>query len=262
MAPLGQIADLSYETYFQRRKFVNRTIGLTPIGFVSSQFTENVPPEEMRRVPAQIVIEPEFEPGLMGLQPGQDIQVLFYFNKVHSEDIQLHLHPRHNPANPLAGVFATRTPLRPNQIGATVVCIERIEGKVLTVTGIDAQDGTPVLDIKPYVPYFDSSTAQQQFAVREVTSLDEARAMIDVIDAEIIRLFGNRAGFVKQVARFKNRPEDVPAPERYAAVMQTRRQMAEAAGLNPDIIEGMYKLLVDNFIKEEIEIIQQRGGGN
>lgn len=239
---------------------MSQTLCLTPIGFVKSQFTEHVPPEEMRRVPAQIIVEPEFEPGLMGVQSGQDIQVLFYFNKIHSEDIQLHLHPRHNPANPLTGVFATRSPLRPNQIGATVVCIERIDGNTLTVTGIDAQDGTPVLDIKPYVPYFDTGTTQQQLEVREVTSLDEARAMIDAIDAEIIRLFGNRAGFVKQVVRFKQRPEDVPAPERYAAVMQTRRWMAEAAGLNPDIIERMYKLLVDNFIKEEIELIRQREG--
>ena len=240
---------------------MNRTICLTPIGFVRSQFTQNTPPEEMRRVPAQIVIEPEFEPGLMGLQPGQDIQVLFYFNKIDPEEIHLHLHPRHNPANPLAGVFATRSQFRPNQIGTTVACIERIEGNVLTVIGLDAQDGTPVLDIKPHIPYFDAATTQQQFEVREVTSLDEARDMIDMIDAEIIRLFGNRAGFVKQVVRFKHRPEDVPAPERYAAVMQTRRQMAEAAGLNPDIIEGMYKLLVDNFIKEEIEIIRQRERG-
>ncbi|MCB0162868.1 MAG: tRNA (N6-threonylcarbamoyladenosine(37)-N6)-methyltransferase TrmO, partial [Anaerolineae bacterium] len=172
-----------------RRRAVNRTICLTPIGFVRSQFTENTPPEEMRRVAAQIVIEPEFEPGLMGLQLGQDIQVLFYFNKIQADEIHLHLHPRHNPDNPLAGVFATRTQFRPNQIGATVACIEQIEGNVLTVTGLDAQDGTPVLDIKPYIPYFDTATTQQQFEVREVTSLDEARAMIDVIDAEIIRLF-------------------------------------------------------------------------
>ena len=60
--------------------------------------------------------------------------------------------------------------------------------------------------------------------------------------------------------KFKKNVEEVRAPNRYAEVMQRRRVLAEEAGLNPDVIEGMYKLLVDNFIKEEMEILQQRDG--
>jgi isochorismate pyruvate lyase len=139
-----------------------------------------------------------------------------------------------------------------------VVHLEAIEDNVLTVGSLDALDGTPVLDIKPFAPYFDADTESQRFEVRQVDSLQEARQAIDSIDTEIIRLLGNRAGYVRQVANFKKDPEEVPAPTRYAEVMRRRRELAEAAGLNPDIIEKMYRVLVDNFIKEEIEIIRKR----
>jgi len=182
--------------------------------------------------------------------------VIFHFHRIEAGEIELQLHPRHNPANPVRGVFATRSQFRPNRLGATVAHIEAVAGKVITVSGLDAQDGTPVLDLKPLVPYFDAATAQQQLEVREVSSLTEARAAIDLIDTEIIRLLGNRAGYVRQVVRFKQTAEDVRAPARYAELLQRRRELAAAAGLNPDVIEGMYRLLVDNFIKEELKLLQ------
>jgi tRNA-Thr(GGU) m(6)t(6)A37 methyltransferase TsaA len=228
---------------------------------VSSRFGQNTPVEEMRKFPAQLLVEPEFAPGLMGLKPGQDILVLFYLHRIKLTEIQLQLHPKHNPENPLTGVFDTRSQFRPNQIGVTVARIEQIENGVITVSGLDAQDGSPVLDIKPYTAYFDADARAQQFEVRTVASLQEARDRIDLIDAEIIRLLGNRAGYVRQVVQFKRQPEDVHAPARYAEVMQGRRRLAEAAGLNPDVIEAMYKLLVDNFIQEELEILRQRETG-
>ncbi len=236
------------------------TITLTPIAFVKSYFHSNTPAEEMRLEGSQLVFSPEVAPGLLGLEPGTDILVLFYFHLARPEEIALQLHPRHNPDNPLRGVFATRSQFRPNSIGATVARVEAVEANIVTVSGLDALDGTPVLDVKPYHPYFDTDTTQQQLEVREVSSLEEARQAIDRIDAEVIRLLGNRAGYVRQVTRFKKDVNDVPAPDRYAAVMRRRRELAEAAGLNPDVIEGMYKLLVDHFIREEVEIIRRREG--
>jgi len=233
-------------------------LSLTPIAYVKGDFSQNTPAEEMRARRSQLVLEPDLQPGLLGLEPGSDILVLFVFHRVRPDEIKLQLHPRHNPENPLAGVFATRTQFRPNRIGATVARIEQVEKNIITVSGLDAQDGAPVLDIKPYAPYFDAGWQSQQLEVRQVDSLQEARNAIDRIDTEIIRLFGNRAKYVHQVVRFKKRPEDVRAPERYAQVMRQRREWAEAAGLNPDVLEEMYKLLVDNFIKEEIEMIRQR----
>jgi tRNA-Thr(GGU) m(6)t(6)A37 methyltransferase TsaA len=235
---------------------MSNQINLLPIAFVRSKFETNTPAEEMRLETSQIVVEPEFAAGLLGLEPGTDILVLFHFHRIEPDEIELQLHPRHNPANPVRGVFATRSQFRPNRLGVTVAHIEAVAGNVITVSGLDAQDGTPVLDLKPFVPYFDTATVQQQFEVREVNSLAEARAAIDLIDAEIIRLLGNRAGFVRQVVRFKQTAEDVRAPARYVELLRRRRELAEAAGLDPDVIEGMYKLLVDNFIKEELELLQ------
>jgi isochorismate pyruvate lyase len=142
-----------------------------------------------------------------------------------------------------------------------VAHIEHIEGNVITVSGLDAQDGAPVLDIKPFAAYFDADTYSQRLEVQEVASLQEAREAIDAIDAEVIRLLGNRAKYVHQVVNFKKQPEEVRAPERYQQVMRQRRLWAEADGLNPDVIESMYRLLVDNFIEEELELIRQREVG-
>lgn len=227
-------------------------ISIKPIGVIQSPFETNTPPEELRPETMQIIVEPEFEPGLMGLEAGDDILVLFYLHRIDPAEIELQLHPRHNPENPKRGVFATRTQFRPNRIGTTVARIEAIENRTLTVTGLDALDETPVLDLKPYTRFFDEETERQLFEVVEVDSLAEARQAIDRIDAEVIRLLGNRAGYVAQVVRFKQTAEEVRAPARYAEVMRRRREMAEAAGLNPDVIEGMYKLLVDHFIQEEM----------
>ncbi len=237
---------------------LREAITLTPIGFVRSQFDTNTPAEVMRSQTSQLMINPEFGSGLLGLEPGQDILVLFRFHRIQPEEIALQLHPRHNPENPLRGVFATRSQFRPNQIGATVARVERVEDGIITVSGLDAQDDAPILDIKPYMPYFDADVNSQQFEVREVSTLAEARAAIDAIDAEVIRLLGNRAGYVRQVVKFKNTPEEVRAPARYAEVMRRRRELAETQGLNPDVIEAMYKLLVDNFIQEEMELLQHK----
>jgi tRNA-Thr(GGU) m(6)t(6)A37 methyltransferase TsaA len=241
---------------------LNDPLTLSPIGYIKSQFETDTPVEEMRQSQAELIIEADLMPGLLGLEPGMDILVLFKFHRVQREEISLQLHPRHNPENPLRGVFATRSQFRPNGIGATVARVEQIEANVLTVSGLDAQDGAPLLDIKPYEPYFDAATQSQSLEVRPVASLAEARAAIDAIDTEVIRLLGNRAGYVRQVVNFKKTADDVRAPTRYAEVMRRRRELAEAAGLNPDVIEGMYKLLVEYFIQEEMEILRERGEGS
>jgi len=240
---------------------MSNTLNMTPIAVIKSQFTTNTRPEEMRAKSSQIVVNPQMAAGLLGLEPGTDILVLFYLNKIKPEEIELQLHPRHNPENPLTGVFATRTQFRPNCIGSTVACIEKIEDNIITVSGLDAQNDTPVLDIKRYSEYFDADTRTQQFAVHKVSSLQEARDAIDELDTEIVRLLGHRAKYVHQVVGFKKGPEEVPAKGRYDEVMRKRRELAEEAGLNPDVIEGMYKLLVDNFIQEELELMKQRDAG-
>jgi tRNA-Thr(GGU) m(6)t(6)A37 methyltransferase TsaA len=96
---------------------------------------------------SEIEIAPELADGLYRLEEDERILVLFHFDR--SEGYDLKVHPRGDPNNPLVGVFASRSPRRPNPIGATVVRLLRIDGNVLTVSGLDAWEGTPVVDIKP-----------------------------------------------------------------------------------------------------------------
>lgn len=82
-------------------------------------------------------------------------------------------------------------------------------------------------------------------------SLAEVRGQIDSIDEEIIRLIGERAGYVKAAARFKDSEHTVAAPERFAAMLEARRAWAQREGLSPDVIESLYRELVRYFIDEE-----------
>ena len=130
----------------------------TPIGYVESAFAGYAPSEEMRARPSRIILRPELTPGLLGLETGQAILVLFHLHR--AADYQLQLHPGHNPQNPVRGVFATRSQYRPNGIAATVAEIQAIADNVITVIGLDAQDGSPALDIKPYAAGFDRPAAE------------------------------------------------------------------------------------------------------
>ena len=138
-------------------------MSVTPIGTVRSDFSGYAPSDEMRRHTSRIVVQPEFADGLMGLEPGDHILTLFKLHRAEATGYELRLHPGHNPANPIRGVFATRSQYRPNFIAATVATILRIDplqadGAVtLVVTGLDAQDGSPVIDIKPHRPAFDET---------------------------------------------------------------------------------------------------------
>jgi isochorismate pyruvate lyase len=84
-------------------------------------------------------------------------------------------------------------------------------------------------------------------------SLAEVRSEIDRIDEQIIALLGRRAGYVHAAARFKTSEAAVAAPERQAAMLEERRRWATREGLDPDVIEKLYRDLVDYFIARELE---------
>ena len=98
-----------------------------------------------------------FEPysdALLGLEGFSHIQVFFWFHENDTADRRktLRVHPRKDKKNPLSGVFATHSPLRPNLIGLTICKIKLIRGRHIEIEDIDAFDGTPVIDIKCYIP--------------------------------------------------------------------------------------------------------------
>ncbi len=80
----------------------------------------------------------------------------FHENDRPEERRTLKVHPRRDPANPLTGVFATRAPVRPNLIGLSACRILKVSGNLVEVADLDARDGSPVLDLKPYIPQNDS----------------------------------------------------------------------------------------------------------
>jgi tRNA-Thr(GGU) m(6)t(6)A37 methyltransferase TsaA len=130
----------------------NEQILFHAIGYVKTHAT----PTEIknRTVTSQLILQPHLSTALQGLEAFSHIFVLFYFNQLPQyEPMPLQLHPRRRIDLPLMGLFGTRTMFRPNPLGLTIVELVNVEGNVLTVKGLDAYDGTPILDIKPYDPY-------------------------------------------------------------------------------------------------------------
>ncbi len=127
-----------------------------PIGFVHSTYSpQNRPPRQGRLAPdviATIEICEEFEEGLEGIEDFDHIYVLFVFDRTEGWNAKVNPHGASKPR----GVFATRSPNRPCPIGLTAVRLEKREGRILHVAGLDAFDGTPILDIKPYLGWIDA----------------------------------------------------------------------------------------------------------
>jgi tRNA (adenine37-N6)-methyltransferase len=122
---------------------------LKPVGYVRTQAVGDGVKDRTRA--SEIIILPELDAALDGIAEYSHLYVLFWLHEVSEEKREaLRVHPRGRTDLPQIGVFAVRTNLRPNPIGLTVVELVKVENNVLTVRGLDAFDGTPVLDIKPY----------------------------------------------------------------------------------------------------------------
>ena len=133
-------------------------INLTPIGFVRNNIKEPGI-EDWRTVTSEIIIEENLKEALSRIDEYSHIIVIYWMHKLPpSQRSIIKVHPKANQNLPLVGVFASRSPARPNPIGVTTVKLLERRDNVLKVTGLDAINGTPVLDIKPYIPGDDSST--------------------------------------------------------------------------------------------------------
>ena len=121
---------------------------LMPIGYVIT----NAGHEELRHRVAvsKIIIDPKFAKGLKDLEGFSHMYVLFLLHEAPKWRGNLMVHPRGRSDLEERGVFATRSPHRPNPIALTLVRLLSKRGRVLTVKGLDAYDGSPVLDLKPY----------------------------------------------------------------------------------------------------------------
>mgnify|MGYP006274740333 CR=1 FL=1 len=127
---------------------------ITQIGTVASSFTDPARPSAMREEDSRIVLDRDFADGLAGIELHDQLTVLFYLHEAREGDLVAER--RHGNAR---GLFASRSPHRPTPIGVTTVELLERDGRRLYVAGLDAIDGTPVLDIKPYTATFDGPPA-------------------------------------------------------------------------------------------------------
>ena len=137
------------------------TISYRPIGTIHSPFegVEKVPiqPTAAGGIRGTIEVFPEFVAGLQDLSGFSHIILLYHFHRVTQARLTVVPFLDHE----LRGVFATRAPSRPNPIGLSIVRLLGIEGNVLHIENVDIVEGTPLLDIKPYVPAFDHAEAER-----------------------------------------------------------------------------------------------------
>lgn len=131
----------------KKTKYDHALAEFRAIGHVENETDMASASEEMRSTESRIILDPALVEGLRGMEPGQRVMVIFFFHR--SRGFDLLQHPRGDRNRLRHGVFALRSPRRPNPIGVTVVDLVAIEENVLRVRGLDAIDGTPILDLKP-----------------------------------------------------------------------------------------------------------------
>ena len=134
-----------------RRRYHQPEMNLTPIGHIRSTLKDrtNAPRQATEGAPsATLEILPAFRQAVEGLRSGDEIWILTWLHEADRDTLKVH--PRSDPRNPLAGVFATRSPDRPNPIGLHRARLLSIDNEDrLQVDALEAIDGTPIIDIKP-----------------------------------------------------------------------------------------------------------------
>jgi tRNA-Thr(GGU) m(6)t(6)A37 methyltransferase TsaA len=126
----------------------------SPIGVVSNNFNNSGDPKAMRNAESVLVLNEAYEGALDGLDRFRYLLIIYHINR--SPGYMVRVHPMGDQSIPKRGVLATRSPCRPNPIGVTVAELLSVEGNRIRVTGFDALNRTPILDIKPYEGHFDS----------------------------------------------------------------------------------------------------------
>jgi len=135
---------------------MRKTIELSPIGQIKTPFKEKkdmpIQPTGAKGIKAEIEIYQEYTEGLKDLDGFSHIVLIYHFHQSEGFDLTVVPFMDDKPH----GVLSTRAPRRPNPIGMSVVKLNKIEGNILHIENIDVLDGTPILDIKPFIPDVDS----------------------------------------------------------------------------------------------------------
>lgn len=197
---------------------------VTPVGFVRSCFKEKfaIPRQPQLAPAARGVLElvAPFDQGeaVQGLEQVSHVWLLFLFHLALEDKPRLKVRPPRLGGNQSMGVFATRATHRPNGIGQSVVKLDKVEAGRLWLSGIDLLDGTPVLDIKPYVPYADviaEATNQIASAAPALITVQWQDAALLQAREHALRLREPLVELIEQCLAQDPRPAyQLPTPER------------------------------------------------
>ncbi|WP_024666837.1 tRNA (N6-threonylcarbamoyladenosine(37)-N6)-methyltransferase TrmO [Pseudomonas syringae] len=197
---------------------------VSPVGFVRSCFKEKfaIPRQPQLAPAARGVLElvAPFDQGeaVQGLEQVSHVWLLFLFHLALEDKPRLKVRPPRLGGNQSMGVFATRATHRPNGIGQSVVKLDKVEAGRLWLSGIDLLDGTPVLDIKPYVPYADvipEATNQIASAAPALIPVQWQDAALLQAREHALRLSEPLVELIEQCLAQDPRPAyQLPAPER------------------------------------------------
>jgi len=181
---------------------------IEPVGIIHSCFKEKfgIPRQAglVESATATLELLPPYnvEEALRGIEEFSHLWIVFAFHESICEKFQPTVRPPRLGGNIRVGVFATRSPFRPNPIGLSVVQLKRVNGTTLELAGGDFLDGTPVLDIKPYIPYADSipdahgsfaNTAPE--APNTVSFSEEAEAVFQTLEKPKQQLIKDILGY-------------------------------------------------------------------
>jgi len=172
-------------------------VTMRPIGRIESCFGEKFgTPRQSGLVPearGRVVFSDEVPAGACrGLEEFSHVWIVFLFDQVREEETRWFVRPPRLGGNEKKGVFATRSPFRPNRIGLSLVALESVGEVALEVSGLDLVEGTAVLDIKPYLPYVEAlpaalgGFAQEAPVALEVDFSDEARSGLNENDRVLL----------------------------------------------------------------------------
>lgn len=203
-------------------------MNIEPIAFAENDFTEKfgIPRQcGLTSLPTKITLLPEFaDPNaLRGLEEFTHIWLIWGFSEAQNKGFSPTVRPPRLGGNVRMGVFATRSPFRPNSLGLSVVKIEDISPSTITVTGADLLNGTPIYDIKPYLPYADSiPDASDGWALTEkgaILSVDFPEELRNLIPES------KRSGLIELLTQ-DPRPQYQDSPERVYTMAFGKNQVS------------------------------------
>lgn len=150
---------------------------MKPIGIIKSPFVslENMPIQAKGAadVEGEVVIDPSYAEGLADLDGFSHIYLIYHFHK--ATRMELEVTPFMDTSS--RGVFSTRSPLRPNHIGLSIVELIAVQKNILKIRGVDVVDGTPLLDIKPYIAVFDTvSSSRSGWMMADQQEVEQKRS--------------------------------------------------------------------------------------